>query len=106
MSDRWVFATAFLTVVLIVAGAFAIPEYFSFELVRSTIFVAIAVMGFFGEDRYSYILGAIAPPVEFILNMLLGGFCGEFHVLWNSVTQKKDSQTDPLLHGLAILSSI
>jgi hypothetical protein len=105
MSDRWVFATAFLTVVLIVAGAFAIPEYFSFELVRSTIFVAIAVMVFFGEDRYSYMLGAIAPPVEFILNMLLGGFFSEFHVLWNYVTRQEVSQADTPLHGFAILSA-
>ncbi len=105
MSDRWVFTTAFLTVVLIVAGAFAIPEYFSFELVRSIIYVVIAVMVFFGEDRYSYMLGVIAPPLEFILNMLLGGFFGEFRVAWDYVTRQGVSQADTPLHGFAILTA-
>lgn len=105
MSDRWVFATAFLTVVLIVAGAFAIPDYFSFELVKSLIFVVIAVMSFFGEDQYSYMLGVIAPLLEFALNILLGGFFGEFSTLWAYITRQHMAKVDTPLHGFAILTA-
>jgi hypothetical protein len=103
MSDRWVFATAFLTVVLIVAGAFAVPEYFSFELLKSLIYVVIAVMAFFGEDRFSYMLGIVAPILGSILNILLGGFFREFSVLWDSITARSMAKVDTPLHGAAIL---
>jgi hypothetical protein len=106
MSDRWVFATAFLTVVLVVAGAFSIPEYFSFELARSAIFVAIAVMSFFGEDKYSYMLGVVAPPLGFLLNILLGGFFGEFTSLWAYISGQHLARVDTPLHGFAILTSV
>ena len=106
MSDRWVFVTAFLTVVLIIAGAFAIPEYFVFELLKSLIYVAIAVMVFFGEDQYSYMLGIVAPPLWFILNILLGGFFSEFRVLWNFITLQPLPKVATPLHGLAILLGI
>lgn len=106
MADRWVFVTAFLTAVLIVAGAFAIPEYFSFELIRSLIYVVIAVMVFFGEDRFSYMLGITAPVLGFILNILLGGFFREFRVLWDSIIAKSMAKVDTPLHGVAILMEI
>ena len=61
MSDRGVFLAAFLTLVLVVASAFALPELFVYELLKSTIFVVIAVMVFFGEDKFPYMLGMIAP---------------------------------------------
>ena len=105
MSDRWVFATAFLTVVLIVASAFAIPEYFSFELARSVIFVVISVLVFFGENRYSYMLGVIAPLLLFLLNILLGGFFAEFSELWAYVTGQHLTVVDTPLHGFAILTA-
>jgi hypothetical protein len=105
MSDRWVFATAFLTVVLVVAGAFAIPQYFSFELARASIFVAIAILSFFGEDKYSYMLGVIAPLLGFLLNILLGGFFGEFTTLWAYITRQHLARVDTPLHGFAILTS-
>ena len=88
MSDRWVFLIAFLTVIVIVAGAFAMPHYFTFELLKSLIFLAIALMVFFGEDRFSYMLGMIAPILGFVLNILLGGFFGEFKGLFNALTGK------------------
>ena len=94
MSDRWVFVTAFLTVVLIVAGAFAVPPYFSFELLKSLIYVVIAVMSFFGEDRFSYMLGIVAPILGSILNILLGGFFREFSVLWDSITARSMAKVD------------
>jgi hypothetical protein len=106
MSDRGVFVVAFLTVVLIVAGAFAIPEYFPFELLKSLMFVVIAVMVFFGDNTYSYMLGIIAPILGIMLNILLGGFFDEFSVLWASLTMKPLAALDTPLHGLAILTEI
>ena len=106
MSDRGVFVVAFTTVVLIVAGAFAIPQYFPFELVKSLVFVAIAIMVFFGEDNYSYMLGILVPIVGILLNMLLGGFFDEFAVLWASMTMKPIPPLETPLHGLAILTEM
>jgi hypothetical protein len=106
MSDRGVFVVAFLTVVLIVAGAFAIPQYFPYELLKSLIYVVIALMVFFGENTYSYMLGIIAPILGFLLNILLGGFFREFSILWASVRMKPLSALDTPLHGLAILTEI
>jgi hypothetical protein len=106
MSDRGVFVVAFTTVVLIVAGAFAIPQYFPFELVKSLVFVAIAIMVFFGEDKYSYMLGILAPIVGILLNILLGGFFGEFAVLCASITMKPLPPLETPLHSLATLTEI
>lgn len=106
MSDRGVFVVAFLTVVLIVAGAFAIPQYFPYELLKSLIYVVIALMVFFGENTYSYMLGIIAPILGILLNLLLGGFFREFTVLWASLTMKPLAALETPLHGLAILTEI
>jgi len=106
MSDRGVFVVAFLTVVLIVAGAFAIPQYFPYELLKSLIYVVIALMVFFGENTYSYMLGIIAPILGILLNLLLGGFFREFAVLWASLTMKPLAALETPLHGLAILTEI
>jgi hypothetical protein len=106
MSDRWVFLTAFLTVIVIVAGAFAMPRYFTFELLKSLIYLAIALMVFFGEDRFSYMLGIVTPPLRFILAILLGGFFGEFKILFDALTGKPSPPLDTPLHGLSILLEI
>lgn len=97
---------AFLTVVLIVAGAFAIPQYFPYELLKSLMFVVIAVMVFFGDNKYGYMLGIVAPIMGILLNILLGGFFGEFLILWTSVTMKPLPTLETPLHGLAILTEI
>ena len=106
MSDRGVFVVAFLTLVLTVAGAFAIPQYFPYELLKSLIYVVIAVMVFFGDNQYSYMLGVVAPIMRILLNILLGGFFGEFSILWASVTMKPLPALETPLHGLAILTEI
>jgi hypothetical protein len=106
MSDRWVFLTAFLTVVLIVAGAFVIPEFFAYELVKSLIYLAIALLVFFGEDRFSYMLGIVVPPLWFILDILLGELFGDFSILFGFVTGKPSRPMDTPLHGFSLLTEI
>lgn len=106
MSDRGVFVAAFLTVVLIVAGAFALPQFFFFELAKSTIFIAIGVLVFFGEDRYSYMLGMVAPPIWFLADIVAGGFFREFGVLLSYLTMKEIGTLDTPLHALARLAGV
>lgn len=106
MSDRGVFLAAFLTLVLVVAGAFAIPEFFIYELLTSTIFVVIAVMVFFGEDKFPYMLGMIAPILWFIFRLLIGGFTREIVVLVHFLSGKPSGQYETPLHGFAILSGL
>jgi hypothetical protein len=104
MSDRGVFVAAFTTIVLIVAGAFALPQFFPFELLKSLIFVAIAIMVFFGENKYSYMLGILAPVAGWIFNIVLGGFFEEFAILFGSIAMKPVPPLETPLHGLAIIT--
>lgn len=103
MSDRAIFVISFLTVVLIVAGAFALDQFFFFELFKSLIYLLVAVMIYFGDNVYSYMLGIVAPPLWFLLNMILGGFFEEFGVLFAYLAGREVPPTDTPLHALAIL---
>ena len=105
MSDRGVFVVAFLTVVFIVAGAFALPQFFFFELAKSSVYLAIAVLVFFGDNRYSYMLGIVAPPLWFLADLLVGVF-RDFAVLVNYLLMKGVPPLDTPLHGLARLAAI
>jgi hypothetical protein len=106
MSDRWVFLTAFLTVVLIVAGAFVIPEFFAYECVKSLIYLVIALLVFFGEDKFSYMLGMVVPPLWFIFDILMGEFFGDLRLVYSFVTVKPIPAMDTPLHGFSLLTEI
>ena len=103
MSDRVTFVVAVTTVFLVVAGAFALPQLFFFELFKSLIYILIAVMVFFGEDQYSYMLGILAPPLWFVLDIVLGGFVADFQVLGDYFSGKGVPPLDTPLHGLAVV---
>ena len=104
MSDRWTFLMAFLTVVLIGAGAFAIPQFFPFELVKSLIYLVIALLVFFGEDRFSYMLGMTTVPLWFILDILLGDFFSDWAILFGALSGKPAPSFDTPFHGLSLLA--
>jgi hypothetical protein len=106
MSNRWVFLAAFLTATFMVAGAFALSPFFYFELAKSSIFIAIGVMVFFGEDRYSYMLGTIFVPIWFLVDLLVGGFVLEFSVLFHYVGGQGASAMSTPLDGIARLAAI
>ena len=106
MSDRWVFLFAFLTLVLVVASAFSIPEFFAYELLTSTIFVVIAVMVFFGEDKFPYMLGMTAPILWAVFSMLTGGFFRDLGVMFTFIVGRPTPQYDTPLHGFAILAGL
>jgi len=105
MSDRWVFLTAFLSAVLIDAAAFELPHFFLFETAKSAIFVAIAVLVFFGEDRYSYMLGMVFPPLWFLIDIAAGGFSDDFRVLVDYLSGRGVAPLETPLHGLARLTA-
>jgi len=106
MSNRWVFLAAFLTATFMVAGAFALPPLFYFELAKSLIFIAIAVLVFFGEDRFSYMLGTVFPPLWFLVDLLAGGFISDFSVLFSYMGGQGVSPLSTPLDGVARLSAI
>jgi hypothetical protein len=106
MSNRWVFLAAFLTATFMVAGAFALSPFFYFELAKSSIFIAIAVMVFFGEDRYSYMLGTIFTPIWFLVDLLVGGFVMEFSVLFSYMAGQGVSAMSTPLDGIARLAAV
>lgn len=106
MSDRGVFVTAFLTVVVTIAGAFVLPQFFYFELAKSSIFAAICVLVFFGENRYSYMLGMIAPILWFVVNFLVGELPRDLVVLANYLRMKTVPALETPLHGFALLVAI
>jgi len=106
MSDRGVFAASFLTAILIVAGAFVLPQFFLFVLAKSAVFVAIAVMAFFGEDQYSYMLGIVYPLLWFVIDLGVGGFISDFRALAHFAAWSNASTPESPLMGLARLSAI
>ena len=106
MSDRGVFLAAFLTLVLVIASAFTLPELFIYELLTSTIFVVIAVMVFFGDDRFPYMLGMVAPVLWFIFSLLTGGFISNIGALMRFLGGKPSGPLETPLHGFAILSAL
>ena len=106
MSDRNVFVAAFLTAVLVVAGAFVLSQFFFFELAKSTIFLAIAVLVFYGESRLSYMLGIIAPVLWFIVDILTGIFFTDFRVLLAYVTGGPVAALETPLHGISRLAAV
>lgn len=106
MSNRWVFLAAFLTTVLIVGGAFSLSQFFYFELAKSVIFLAIAMLVFFNEDRIPYMLGIIFPPIWFLVDILLGLFFSDFAVMFRYVGGEGISQTGTPLDGFSRLAAI
>lgn len=106
MSNRWVFLAAFLTATLMVAGAFALPQFFYFELIKSSIFIAIGVLVFFGEDRYSYMLGTIFTPIWFLVDLLVGGFRNDFEVLFRYLGGHTIGPMGTPLDGFSRLAAI
>ncbi len=82
MSNRWVFLSSFLTAVLIIAGAFTLSQFFYFELAKSVIFVAIAMLVFFNEDQFGYMLGIVFPPLWFLVDLLMGTLFTDFSVMF------------------------
>lgn len=106
MSNRWVFLAAFLTATFMVAGAFALSPFFYFELATSTIFLAIAVLVFFGEDRYSYMVGTVFVPIWFLVDYLVGGLGNDFASLFRYLVGQDVGAMSTPLTGFARLSAI
>jgi hypothetical protein len=106
MSDRGVFLAAFLTLVLVVASAFAVPELFVYQLLTSTIFVVIAVMVFFGEDKFPYMLGMVAPTLWFIFGVLTGALMSDMAAMFRFLKGKPGGPLETPLHGFAILAGL
>src|SRR5574340_1018495 len=107
MADRKVFAAALLTAVLLLAGAFELPRFFFFfELAKSTIYFGIAMLVFYGEDRYGNVLGVVAPILWSIVDMLLGIFFHDFRVLGDFMRGSSIAPFDTPVHALARLAAI
>ena len=106
MPDRGVFLASFLTLVLVVAGAFAVPEFFIYELLTSTIFVAIAVMVFFGEDKFPYMLGIVAPALWLVFSLLTGGLGEALGAMFRFLSGKPSTSFETPLHGFAFLAAL
>jgi hypothetical protein len=106
MPDRGVFLAAFLTLVLVVASAFSIPELFIYELLTSTVFVVIAVMVFFGEDKFPYMMGMVAPIVWLIFGLLTGAVIGDLAAMFRFLSGKPSGPMETPLHGFALLAGL
>ncbi len=106
MSDRGVFLAAFLTLVLVVASAFALPELFVHDLLTSTIFVLIAVLVFFGDDKFPYMLGMIAPVVWILLSLLTGRLLSDLGAMVDFLKGRPAGPGGTPLHGFAYLTAL
>ena len=89
-----------------VAGAFARPQVFFFELAESSIFITIGVLVFFGENRTSYMLGMVFPPLWFLVDFVAGGLIKDFQVLFAYLSGEDMGQGSTPLEGFARLAAI
>src|SRR6516164_4837483 len=106
MSDRGVFTAAIVTAVLILAGAFVLPQFFFFESAKALIFIAIALMVFYGEDRYSYMLGIVFPPLWLVVDVVVGALGQDFRVLLDFLSGHYGTALNTPLHAVARLTVI
>jgi len=106
MSNRWVFLTAFLTAVLIIAGAFTLSQFFYFELVKAVIFVAIAMLVFFNEDKFGYMLGIVFPPLWFLVDLLMGTLVADMTVMFYYLTGKSIGMIASPADGFARIAAV
>lgn len=106
MSNRWVFLSSFLTAVLIIAGAFTLSQFFYFELAKSVIFVAVAMLVFFNEDQFGYMLGMVFPPLWFLVDILMGTLFTDLAVMFHYVTGENVGLMASPADGFARLSAI
>ena len=106
MSDRGAFTAAIVTAVLILAGAFVLPQFFFFESAKALIFIAIAVLVFYGEDRYSYMLGIVFPPLWFIVDIVVGSLGQDLRVALDFLSGRFASPLNTPLNAVARLTAI
>jgi hypothetical protein len=106
MSNRWVFLAAFLTTVLIVAGAFSLTQFFYFELAKSVVFLAIAMLVFFNEERFGYMLGIMFPVLWFLVDILVGVFVTDFANMLRYLSGHGVGELATPLDGFARLSAV
>ncbi len=89
-----------------VAEAFALPRLFFFELAKASMFIAIGVMVFCGENRISYMLGTIVPPLWLLLDFVTGGLISDFRALFAYLGLRNYSPGTTPLDGFARLAAI
>lgn len=89
-----------------VAEAFALPQLFFFELAKSSIFITIGVLVFFGENHYAYMLGTVFPPLWFLVDILAGGLTNDFQVLFAYLGGKSIDQGSTPLDGFARMAAM
>ena len=107
MSNRAVFVTSFLIATVILFAAFSLSQLFYFHLYESLIYVLIALMVFYGENRYSYMLGIIVPTFWLLGELLTGYFRDDVANFLLVVTRQTVLSYDSALHGaVSMLSAI
>ena len=106
MSDRNVFTWSIVTAVLVLAGAFVVPQLSLFESAKSLIFLTIAVLAYYGEDCYSYMLGIVYPPLWFVVDIAVGAFGHDFKILADFFSGQTITFVETPLHAIGRLTAI
>lgn len=106
MSNRAVFITSFLIATMILFAAFSLSQLFYFHLYESLIYVLIALMVFYGENRYSYMLGIIVPSIWLLVELLMGYFRDDVANFLLVITRHTVLSYDSALHGAVSMLSV
>ena len=107
MSNRAVFITSFLIGTMILFASFSLSQLFYFHLYESLIYVVIALMVFYGENRYSYMLGIVVPSFWLLKELLTGYFQNDVANFLRMVARQEDLSYGSALHGaVSMLSAI
>ncbi|HEV2501335.1 MAG TPA: hypothetical protein VGY31_17320 [Terriglobia bacterium] len=104
-ADRGIFALSFATALLILAGSYFQPQLFNLDAAQSTIFIAIAALVYYNENRYSAMLGMVCPPLWYAVEIFAGTFLYDFHIVFNFFRGTSNLPLDKPLNVLAWIAA-
>lgn len=104
-ADGGILGLSFATAILILAGSYFQPQLFNLDAAESTIFIAIAALVYFGESRYSFMLGMVCPPLWYAVEIFAGTFVYDFRIVFNFFRGTSNLPLDKPLNVLAWIAA-
>lgn len=105
MTDRGTFALSIAAALVVLAGANFQPQFFHIDAIQSSMFIAIAALAYFGENRARAALGLLCPPLWFAVEILVGVWRYDFGIVFNYLRGTSNLPLDKPLNVLAWIAA-
>ena len=106
MVHRWI-----ATLALAIATCFLLlshydPQFFFLHFYESLMYIAIALLLFYFEERWAYMLGIVAPAAWLLMTFVVGRFGGFIHQMGEVFRGEAPSYPAFLLGGIVSILSL